>query len=121
MSVTRPAILVVEDEPLVRMCAVRMLEEGGYDVIEAADAQQALARLESRPDVETVFTDINMPGSMDGCALACAVIALRPDMHLLVTSGKGLPDNGAYPADIAFMAKPYSAERLLATLEQIRR
>jgi CheY-like chemotaxis protein len=120
MSANRPAILVVEDESLVRMSTVSILEDGGYDVVEAANAQQALAKLESRPDVGTLFTDINMPGSMDGCALAYAVIALRPDVRLLITSGRGVPDEGACPAESTFVPKPYTAERLLMTLEQVR-
>ena len=116
----RPIILVVEDEWLVRMNAVSVLEDGGYDVIEAADAEQALTQLESRPDVDMLFTDINMPGDMDGCALARAVIARRPGMRLLITSGRGMPDDGACPPDSAFVPKPYTAERLLRTLDRVR-
>ncbi len=62
-----------------------------------------------------------MPGNMDGCALAYAVIALRPDMRLLLTSGRGMPDNGACPAESTFMPKPYTAEHLLTTLDGVRR
>jgi two-component system, response regulator PdtaR len=113
-------ILVVEDEPLVRMDAVSMLEGSGYDVVEAADAEQALTQLESRADVDTLFTDINMPGRMDGCALAYAVIALRPDMRLFITSGACMPDNGVCPAESTFVPKPYTAEGLLRTLRQAR-
>lgn len=111
-------ILVVEDEPLVRMDAVSMLEDGGYDVVEAADAEQALTQLERRPDVDTLFTDVNMPGEMDGCALAYAVIALRPDMRLFITSGAGVPEDGDCPAESTFLPKPYTAEHLLRTLGQ---
>jgi CheY-like chemotaxis protein len=120
VATARPTILVVEDEWLVRMNAVSVLEDGGYDVIEAADAEQALTQLESRPDVGMLFTDINMPGDMDGCALARAAVALRPDMRLLITSGRGLPDDGACPAESAFMPKPYTAERLLRMLNRVR-
>jgi CheY-like chemotaxis protein len=119
-TASRSTILVVEDESLVRMSVVSILEDGGYDVVEAANAQQALAQLDSRPDVDTLFTDINMPGHMDGCALAYAVIALRPDVRLLITSGRGMPDNGACPAESTFVPKPYTAERLLKTLDQVR-
>jgi two-component system, response regulator PdtaR len=103
------------------MHAVSVLEDGGYEVVEAANAKQALILLDSRPDVGTVFTDINMPGTMDGCALAYAAIALRPDIRLVVTSGSSTPDKGMCPDDAAFMPKPYSAERLPTTLERVRR
>lgn len=63
-------VLIVEDEPLVRLCAVTMVEEAGLDVIEAANADEAIRILENRSDIRVVFTDIQMPGSMDGLNLA---------------------------------------------------
>ena len=68
-----PLVLVVEDEFLVRMNAVFLLEEAGFDVLEAGSADEAIALLEARKDIRIVFTDINMPGSMDGLRLAQAI------------------------------------------------
>ena len=68
-----PAVLIVEDEPLVRLCAVETVEGAGFEVIEAANADEAIRILESRSDIRVVFTDLHMPGSMDGLNLAHAV------------------------------------------------
>ena len=83
------AVLIVEDEPLVRFCAVQTVEEAGFDVIEAANADEAIAILESRQDIRVVFTDIHMPGSMDGLKLAHAVRDRWPPIKIIVTSGRG--------------------------------
>jgi CheY-like chemotaxis protein len=68
-----PVVLVVEDDPLLRMLAVEVVEEAGFIAIEARDADEAVILLESRTDIALLFTDINMPGSMDGLKLAHAV------------------------------------------------
>jgi CheY-like chemotaxis protein len=68
-----PAVLIVEDEPLVRLCAVDTVEGAGFEVIEAANADEAIRILESRSDIRVVFTDLHMPGAMDGLKLAHAV------------------------------------------------
>ena len=117
-SVSRPAVLVVEDESLVRMYAIDVLEDAGYEVVEAANADQALAQLDARPDVSVMFTDINMPG-MDGFALAKEVHRRRPDVHLILTSGRVGPDRAELPAIRAFVAKPYTAEGLTGLLDKI--
>src|SRR6202012_5184066 len=105
-SQTRPAVLVVEDEALVRMYAADVLEDAGYEVIEAGNAEQALAQLEARPDIEGMFTDINMPGDMDGFALPREVFRRRPDVHLILTSGRMRLDRTAVPDVAAFVPKP---------------
>ena len=101
-------ILLVEDEPLVRWTAHDGLEGAGYEVVEAENAAEALAILEARRDVGVLFTDVNMPGPMDGLSLAELVHAKWPDIRLVVTSGRGLdrplPDHGA------FLTKPYSVD-----------
>ena len=103
-------VLLVEDEALVRWVAHEALEDAGYQVIEAENADQALAVLSERRDVGLLFTDINMPGAMDGLALAELVNARWPDIQLVVTSGRGLerpvPDSGR------FLRKPYSIGEL---------
>jgi CheY-like chemotaxis protein len=117
--VARPAVLVVEDESLVRMYAVDVLEDAGYEVIEAANAQQALAQLDARPDIEVMFTDINMPGDMDGFALAREVYRRRPHIHLILTSGRMRLDRTAIPEISAFVPKPYTAEKLTGLLSKV--
>lgn len=105
-------VLVVEDEPLVRLNAVEIIEEAGWAAIEVANSTDALAVLDSGTPIDVLFTDINMPGQMDGLQLASCVHALRPRVHLVVTSGKRhlsdcvLPDNGT------FLPKPYGVEQL---------
>ena len=110
-------VLVVEDEPIVRMYAVDVLEDAGYDVIEAGDAAQALAKLDAHPDIALMFSDINMPGEMDGFALAREVHRRRPDVRLILTSGKMATDKAAAGID-AFVPKPYSADGLTRLLHE---
>ena len=85
-----PAVLIVEDEALIRMGAVRMIEDAGFEVIEAANADEAIQILESRSGIRVVFTDIHMPGSMDGLKLAHAVRDRWPPIKIIVTSGREL-------------------------------
>lgn len=81
-------MLVVEDEPLLRMLAIEVVEEAGFVAIEARDADEAVALLESRSDIALLFTDINMPGSMDGLKLAHAVRGRWPPIKILLVSGR---------------------------------
>jgi CheY-like chemotaxis protein len=116
-AVVLPAVvLIVEDEPIIRMNAVDMVEEAGCIAIEAANADEAIAILESRNDICVVFTDINMPGSMDGLKLARAVHDRWPPIHLIVTSGMVTPDAGDIPDDGRFFRKPYQAEQIASAL-----
>ena len=73
----RPVILIVEDEFLIRMATAEAIRDAGFQVVEAPDADSAIVILESRSDIQVVFTDIHMPGSMDGARLAHAVGRLR--------------------------------------------
>ncbi len=112
----QPAVLVVEDEAMVRMFAVDVLQDEGYEVIEAASAAQALKELEQRPDIAVVFTDINMPGDMDGIGLAREIQRTRPGVHVILTSGKQIPAADELPGKSPFVTKPYSAQQLLRLL-----
>ena len=111
-----PTVLIVEDEPLVRLCAVETLEDAGFAVIEAGNADEAIRILESRLDIRVVFTDIHMPGSMDGLKLAHAVRNRWPPIKIIVTSGRervrtqDLPDGGR------FFAKPYDPSEIREAL-----
>ena len=115
----RPVVLVVEDDPLLRMLAVEVVEEAGFKAIEAGDADEAVALLESRTDIALVFTDINMPGSMDGLKLAHAVRNRWPPIKILVVSGKQPLQSSDLPSNSFFVSKPYQASALVEELRSI--
>jgi CheY-like chemotaxis protein len=111
-----PAILIVEDETLVRLSAVKIIEEAGFQVVEAANADEAIRILEFRSDIEVVFTDIHMPGSMDGLKLAHAVRDRWPPIKIIVTSGRDLVTARDLPEGGRFFAKPYDPIQITNTL-----
>ena len=116
---SKAAILVVEDEALIRLWAADLLEENGFSVLEAKDADAALKVLESRPDVKLLFTDVQMPGSLNGMELAREVHARWPHILLVITSGRDRPARAEIPDDGRFVAKPYSAEELLVQVKDL--
>jgi two-component system, response regulator PdtaR len=103
----------VEDEAVLRLGAVDMLQDEGFTVLEAGDADEAIAILEQRSDIRLVFTDVTMPGSMDGLKLAAAVRNRWPPVEIIVTSGRSLPDSELLPERSVFIAKPYQPEQVL--------
>ena len=105
-------VLVVEDEGLVRLDAAESLRDAGYEVLEATDAAEALAIVLARDDIAVLFTDINMPGSMDGLELARRVHDFRPLVRLVLTSGAIKPTRAEIPDHGAFISKPYSPEAM---------
>ena len=115
----RPVVLVVEDEFLIRMHAAEMIEEAGFEVLEASNADEAVEMLEARFDIAVVFTDIQMPGSMDGLKLAKAVRDRWPPIHIVATSGfvdvriDDLPNGGR------FLPKPYSPAQVIGALHEL--
>lgn len=115
----KAVVLIVEDEALIRMSAVQMVEDAGFMVVEACNADEAIEILQSRRDIRAVFTDINMSGSMDGWKLAHAIRGRWPPIHLIVTSGLYVPENGQLPARCLFIRKPYSAEQVTAALLEL--
>ncbi|MEO7680186.1 MAG: response regulator [Sphingomonas sp.] len=115
----RPAvILVVEDDALLRMAAVDLVEEGGFIAVEARDADEAVAILEVRGDIRIVFTDIDMPGSMDGMKLAACVRDRWPPIRIIVVSGHRKPTMSDLPEGSRFFHKPYSAGAVLAMMRE---
>jgi two-component system, response regulator PdtaR len=101
---TPAVVLVVDDELLLRMFAVEMVEDAGFTSVEAANADQAVSILESRTDIALLFTDIQMPGSMDGLKLAHAVHKRWPPIKIIVVSGCRSQPTASYPASVASMA-----------------
>jgi CheY-like chemotaxis protein len=116
MERSSAVVLVVEDEPLLRMDAIEMLTDAGFEVIDAANADQAIEILEARRDIRVVFTDIQMPGSMDGLKLAAMIHDRWPPIALIVTSGRKLPRPQDLPERGRFLPKPYSGRRLVAEI-----
>jgi CheY-like chemotaxis protein len=115
-SVVTPVVLIVEDEMLLRMRAVDMVEDAGYTPVEAVDADEAVAILESRSDIALVFTDIQMPGSMDGLKLAHAVHERWPPIKIILVSGQLKPTSVEIPADSRFFGKPLEASAMIAQM-----
>jgi DNA-binding NtrC family response regulator len=111
-------VLVVEDEPLVRIAAADALVDHGIVAREAGDASEALQALDEHPAIGVVFTDINMPGQPDGLGLAKQVSVERPDVEIIVTSGARQLSDEEVPDDGVFLAKPYSPERLVQVVEK---
>ena len=118
-SVAPPVILVVEDEMLPRMRAIDMVEDAGYTSVEAVDADEALAVLESRSDIALLLTDIQMPGSMDGLKLAHAVRKRWPPIKIILVSGQLKSANIDIPADSSFLEKPLEAKKILAQMRRL--
>ena len=106
-------ILIVEDELLLSLDISEALEDAGYAVIAVANADEAMKVLESRDNVRTIFTDIDLPGSMDGLKLAAAVRDRWPPIHIIVTTGMRAPHRDEIPANSAFIAKPYRRAEVL--------
>ena len=118
--ITPPVVLVVEDEPLVRMTAVDELDDAGFPVLEAGNADEALAVLEARSDeVQVLFTDVDMPGSMNGMALAERVCQRWPHVLLLISSGYARPHPDEIPDHGRFLPKPYRGETLVRHITEM--
>ncbi len=115
----RMPVLVVEDELLVRIFMADFLEEAGFKVFEAINADEAIVVLEARPDVQAVITDIEMPGSMNGLALAKAIHQRWPMIGIIVTSGRKRPAAGELSQGDAFLAKPFLPEAVIRKLQQV--
>ena len=114
-----PKVLVVEDEMVLRMRAADIVEDAGFTPVEAVNADEAIAILESRSDIAVLFTDIQMPGSMDGLKLAHAVHARWPDIKIVLVSGQVKPTDAERPADSRFFGKPLGVEQMIAELQSM--
>jgi two-component system, response regulator PdtaR len=112
-------ILVVEDEPLLRMAISDHLFEQGYHVFEAADADEAIRYLEQNLDIRLIITDIDMPGSMDGLKLAEAVRDRWPPVKIIVVSGHRMVEITDLPDGSMFFSKPYSPTHLVSSMRDL--
>jgi CheY-like chemotaxis protein len=107
-----PAVLVCEDEELVRITSCESLEEAGFKVLEAADATEALALIEAHPEIRVLVTDVKMPGWMSGIDLARLVEKKWPDISILVTSAYYTSDDGELPENMTVFPKPFMPREL---------
>ena len=115
----KPVVLVVEDEPLTRMHAVSLVADADFDTVEASNADDAIAILEARKDIRIVFTDINMPGSMDGLRLAHAIRRRWPPIELILTSGDFQVAEEDFPRRGRFIPKPYDPAEVISLLNDL--
>jgi CheY-like chemotaxis protein len=112
-----PNVLIVEDEMILRMRAVDIVEDAGFHPVEAVNADEAISILESRSDISLLFTDIQMPGSIDGLTLAHAVHSRWPAIKIILVSGQVKPSEAERPADSRFFGKPLGVEQIVAELQ----
>ncbi|MBU6464482.1 MAG: response regulator [Bradyrhizobium sp.] len=115
----RPVVLIVEDELLLRIDAAEMIEAAGFAVVEAANADQAIEVLEARRDITVIFTDIQMPGSMDGLKLARAVRGRWPPIKIIATSGRLHVGEMDLPEGGRFLPKPYGHAEVARVLREV--
>lgn len=113
------AVLVVEDEPLIRMDAVDMIEDAGFKTYEASCADEAVAMMERHEDIGALFTDIDMPGTMDGLKLAEYVRNRWPPVMIVIASGAVGMDQASLPGGSSFLPKPYSTAHVLKALSGV--
>jgi CheY-like chemotaxis protein len=112
-------ILVVEDETFIRMDVVEMLRAAGFHVLEATNAYEAIQMLERNSDVRVIFTDIDMPGSMNGLKLAAAVRDRWPPVSIIATSGHFEIQAGDLPADARFIPKSYQSAQIISAIREL--
>jgi CheY-like chemotaxis protein len=114
-----PIVLVVEDDMILRMRAIDMVDDAGYVSVEAVDADEALAILQSRSDIALLFTDIQMPGSMDGLELAHAVHERWPLIKIIIVSGQLKLSGSQLPRDSRFFGKPLVSGQMIAEMQNM--
>ncbi|MBX9467716.1 MAG: response regulator [Rhizobium sp.] len=103
----KAVVLIVEDSPLIRMSAVDLVLSAGYEALEAGDADEAIRIFETRDDIDLVFTDVQMPGTMDGIKLSHYIRDRWPPVKLIVASGAAIVEESMLPVGSRFLPKPY--------------
>jgi DNA-binding NtrC family response regulator len=118
LNARKPVVLIVEDDGMLAALTAECLEEAGFHTITANDADEAMVILASTPNIEIVFTDIDMPGPMNGLGLAEVIGVRWPDIRIAITSGHAMRDQ-AFPRGSIFFRKPYQERELLATFNRL--
>ena len=117
---TVPYALAVDDDAIIRIDACQILEEAGFRCLDADSGDAAVAILaEKHERIVVLFTDVEMPGSVDGFALARHVAERWPHIEIVVSSGRRTPEPGQMPEKAAFITKPFSAEVVHAELRRL--
>lgn len=119
MTLNPLAVLIVEDEPLVRMSVVEELQDAGMVVFEAGTADEALTILQANPEISSVFTDIDMPGTMSGIELACILRNSWPKVTITLTSGYLKLPKGELPPEVGYIPKPYDIDHVLRQIRPL--
>jgi CheY-like chemotaxis protein len=119
MTGTKSTILVVEDDSLIRMSAVDLMTSAGFDVVAAVHADDAILVLEARPDIQLVFTDVDMPGTMDGIKLCHYIRERWPPVKLIVVSGKTILAESDLPQGAKFFSKPYENATVIEAITSL--
>jgi two-component system, response regulator PdtaR len=114
----RHVVLIVEDEPLVRLTGADLLAEAGFKVLEAGNADEALRIIEATPEVRVVFSDIEMPGSLDGLGLAHRISRRWPSIGIVLASGHRIRAE-TIPREVRFLPKPYDGTVLVRHIKEI--
>jgi CheY-like chemotaxis protein len=114
-----PIVLIVEDDMILRMRSVDIVEDAGYTPVEAVDADEALGILQSRSDIALLFTDIQMPGSMDGLQLAHAVYERWPQLKIILVSGQLKLSSAEIPRDSRFFGKPLVPGQIITEMQDM--
>jgi CheY-like chemotaxis protein len=115
----RPVVLIVEDEPLLRIHTADIVEEAGFIAVEAGNADEAVRILESRDDIMLLFTDVQMPGTMDGLKLAHAVRNRWPPIKIVIVSGHLQVAQNDMPDDSRFFGKPFETTKMISELRAL--
>ena len=113
----KPVVLVVEDEPIIRMETVQMVKDAGYAVLDAPNTDEAMTILERRSDIRAVFTEIRVPGHLNGLDLGRVIAERWPLVRLIMTSGDRRWDS--IPADWCYIQKPYYGSQIINALRTL--
>ena len=115
----RAVVLVVEDQPLIRFNAVELVNSAGFEAIGAKNADEAIQILHARPDIHLVFTDVEIPGTMDGIRLTHYIRTRWPKIYLIVASGQGIIAENHLPNGSKFFPKPYSDDSIVKEIKRM--
>jgi two-component system, response regulator PdtaR len=119
INATAPVtVLIVEDDELVRELGVEFLSAAGFEVLEASNGEEALSFLENNPNVGVLFTDVNMPGPLDGITLASVAAVQWPHLAIIIGSGNVLPRSCELPRGITFIRKPCDPESVISLIRE---
>jgi CheY-like chemotaxis protein len=112
-------VLVVEDNPLILMSALDLVRTAGFEGVGASSADEAIAILEARADIRLVFTDVEMPGTIDGVKLAHYIRERWPPIHLIVASGRSIMEESQLPTGSRFFSKPYDDSTIVEEMTRM--